>query len=106
MDKSPQSPESVRWTKFKEEYVQVVKDNVFAAFKPTVSKREADMFGWIEWVVIRNMPLTEVDDEITRTGMRYGPITSKLLRKMLFLLQAEVNCQIKKEKLPDRIVIV
>lgn len=37
--------------------------------------------------------------------MRYGPITSKLLRKMLFLLQAEVNCQIK-EKLPDQIVIV
>ena len=91
--------------KYQEEYVQVVKDNVFAAFKPTVSKREADMFGWIEWVVMRNMPLAEVDDEITQTGMRYGPITSKLLRKMLFLLQAEVNCQIK-EKLPDQIVIV
>ena len=87
--------------KYQEEYVQVVKDNVFAAFKPTVSKREADMFGWIEWVVMRNMPLAEVDDEITRTGMRNGPITSKLLRKMLFCFQLKSivksrrNCLIK-----------
>lgn len=49
--------------KYQEEYVQVVKDNVFAAFKPTVSKREADMFGWIEWVVMRNMPFAEVDED-------------------------------------------
>jgi hypothetical protein len=60
------------------------------------------MFSWImEWVAIQSMPLTEVDNEITRKGICYhGAITSKLLRKMIFLLLSEVKTKIK-EQLPN-----
>jgi hypothetical protein len=64
----------------------------------SVRGSEDDVFGLIEWFVIGNMPLAEVDDEITRTELRYGPTTSKpLVQEMLFLLQAKVNCEIKEK---------
>ena len=65
------------------------------------------MFSWImEWVAIQSMPLTEVDNEITRKGICYhGAITSKLLRKTIFLLQSEVKTKIK-EQLPNQLVLV
>ena len=64
------------------------------------------MLHWMEWVVVmRNMPLAEVDNKITCKGVRYGAITSKLLRKTIFLLQSEVKTKIK-EQLPNQLVLV
>ena len=54
---------------------------------------------------MRNMALAEVDNEIIHKGMRYGAITSKLLRKMIFLSQSEVKTKIK-EQLTNQLVLV
>ena len=78
---------------YQAEYHVCLKQNFLSSFTaPSDSKRESDVFYWMEWVVMRNMALAEVDNEITRKGICYhGAITSKLLRKMIFLLQSEVK---------------
>jgi hypothetical protein len=40
------------------------------------SKKENDVDGWIDWVDMRNQPLSEVDDERTRRGSARQPIFS------------------------------
>ncbi|ETP12539.1 hypothetical protein F441_12114, partial [Phytophthora nicotianae CJ01A1] len=39
-----------------------------------------NMYSWIEWVVDRNMPLSEVDDPLTRSMSKLKPICSKTLK--------------------------
>jgi len=46
-----------------------------------VNDAEQDMLCWIEWIVVKSLPLAIVDDPLTRNGMRYKAITTKLLRK-------------------------
>ncbi|EGZ28823.1 hypothetical protein PHYSODRAFT_466615 [Phytophthora sojae] len=46
-----------------------------------VSDKVANVYHWLEWVVDRNMPLSEVDHPLTRSMSRLKPISSKTLRK-------------------------
>ena len=80
--------------KYQEEYGQVVKDNVFAAFKPTVSKREADMFRWIEWVVMRNMPLAVLECVMVPSHPNYYEKCSFCF-KLKSIVKSRRNCLIK-----------
>ena len=71
-----------------------------------VNKTEKEMFRWIEWVVMLNQPLSIVDDPLTRDGMRYKPITSKLLlRRNILALCKEMQTSIK-HRLPDKFSII
>lgn len=63
------------------------------------------MFRWIEWIVVKNLPLSIVDDPLTREGMKYKPVTSKLLRKYILATSKAMIASIA-EKLPNDIAIV
>jgi hypothetical protein len=63
------------------------------------------MFRSIEWLVVKSLPLRIVDDPLTRNGMRYKPVTSKLLRKCI-LATSEAMIALIAEKLPNDLAIV
>ncbi|OWY94874.1 hypothetical protein PHMEG_00035274 [Phytophthora megakarya] len=48
-----------------------------------VSDKIANIYHWMEWVVDRNMPLSEIDHLLTRSMFRLKLISSKTLRKYL-----------------------
>lgn len=54
------------------------------------SLRDSDVFLLIEWVVMRNIPLLEVDDPITRGILNISLVPAKTIRKYIFsLIQIE-----------------
>ncbi|ETM30846.1 hypothetical protein L914_21478 [Phytophthora nicotianae] len=42
-----------------------------------------EIFKWMEWVLVRNMPLSEVDDPMTRALAAIKPVSSKTLVKYM-----------------------
>ncbi|ETN05938.1 hypothetical protein PPTG_13790 [Phytophthora nicotianae INRA-310] len=65
----------------------------FGFVNPTAS----NMYRWIEWVVARNMPLSEVDDPFTRGMSKLQPVCSKTLKRYMTLLVAAVEAKITAE---------
>jgi hypothetical protein len=59
------------------------------------STKERDTYKWIEWVVLRNQSISEVEDPLTREGMKYGAICKKTLRKYILKLIPIVQLNIK-----------
>ncbi|KAG2908868.1 hypothetical protein PC129_g7306 [Phytophthora cactorum] len=55
------------------------------------------MFPWIEWVVARNMPLSEVDDPLTRSMSKLKPVCSKTLKVYLAMVAETVEATISAE---------
>ena len=92
---------------YKAEYQALVPNTnrSIASYVLRVNDKEQDMFHWIEWIVVKSLPLKIVDDPLTREGMRYKATTSKVLRKNI-LATANVMIQSIAEKLPERIAIV
>lgn len=86
-------------------HAKTTKPNSIASFVLRINDTERDMYKWVEWVVMLNQPLSIVDNPLTREGMRYKPVTSKLLRKNILALGKEVRASIKK-KLPNKFSIV
>jgi hypothetical protein len=75
------------------------------AFVHRVNDAERDMYKWIEWVVMKNQPLSMVDCPLTREGMQYKAVTSKSLRKNMLALCQEMKESVK-SKLPDKFALV
>ncbi|OWZ00210.1 hypothetical protein PHMEG_00028652 [Phytophthora megakarya] len=48
-----------------------------------VSEEANDMFQWIQWILVRNMPLHEVEDALTRAMSKLRPVTVKAVMKCL-----------------------
>ncbi|OWZ22928.1 hypothetical protein PHMEG_0002279 [Phytophthora megakarya] len=46
-----------------------------------VLEEEKNMFQWIQWIFVRNMPLHEVEDSLTRPMGKLRPVTVKTVRK-------------------------
>jgi hypothetical protein len=90
---------------YKEIFNEKNSSGAFATFLPTVSKKEKEMFGWIQFIVLGNHSLAVVDNEITRDVVRFEKITSKLLRKTILSLKEEVKRDLRK-MLPDKFVLV
>jgi hypothetical protein len=67
------------------------KNSAITSFVIRVNETEREMYKWIEWVIMKNQPLSIVDDPLTREGMRYRPVTSKLLRQNILLLCKEMQ---------------
>jgi hypothetical protein len=86
-------------------HAKTTKPNSISSFVLRINDTERDMYKWVEWVVMLNQPLSIVDNPLTREGMRYKPVTSKLLRKNILALGKEVQASIKK-KLPNKFSIV
>ncbi|EGZ13885.1 hypothetical protein PHYSODRAFT_335595 [Phytophthora sojae] len=66
-----------------------------------VSDKVANVYHWLEWVVDRNMPLSEVDHPLTRSMSRLKPISSKTLRKYLAATTKAVEKAIASVMPPD-----
>jgi hypothetical protein len=75
------------------------------SFFQKANTRERDINKWIEWVVMRNQPLSEVDNELTREGMKWSPLCAKSLPKYILQLSQEV-CELIAARLPDSIAIL
>jgi hypothetical protein len=45
-----------------------------------VSEATQHRYQWLQWVVERNMPLSEVDDPLTRSMSCWKPVSSKTLK--------------------------
>ncbi|KAF1324370.1 hypothetical protein FI667_g9890, partial [Globisporangium splendens] len=54
----------------------------------------ADVYRWMEWVIERNLPLSEVDDPRTRAIARMSPISSKSLKKYIKHVGVRVGIEI------------
>ncbi|KAG6960877.1 hypothetical protein JG688_00009376 [Phytophthora aleatoria] len=61
-----------------------------------VSEKVASIYHWMEWVVDRNMPLSEVDHPTTCSMSRLKPISSKTLKKYLAATTQAVEKEIAK----------
>ncbi|KAG6946141.1 hypothetical protein JG687_00016885, partial [Phytophthora cactorum] len=61
-----------------------------------VSEKVANIYHWMEWVVDRNMPLSEVDRPSTRSMSRLKTISSKTLKKYLAATTRAVEKEIAK----------
>ncbi|ETK97312.1 hypothetical protein F441_00130 [Phytophthora nicotianae CJ01A1] len=61
-----------------------------------VSDKVANIYHWMEWVVDRNMPLSEVDHPTTHSLSRLKPICSKTLTRYMVETTREVKKEITK----------
>jgi hypothetical protein len=86
-------------------HAKTTRSNSIFSFVLRINDTERDIYKWVEWDVMLNQPLLMVDNPLMREGMQYKPVTSKLLRKNILVLEKEVQAPIKK-KLPDRFPIV
>ena len=92
-------------TDFESLHSNVKKPSSITSFVIRINEAERDMFKWVEWIVMKNQPLSIVDCPLTREAIRYKPITSKLLRKNILAVCKEMQTSIK-HKLPDKFTIM
>ena len=55
------------------------------------SQKDRDIFRIIEWTIMRDQPISEIDDPITRSILSVKLICSKSLRKYIFSLVSTVE---------------
>lgn len=70
-----------------------------------VSEREKEVYKWVEFVVMKNLPVSFVDCPYTRDVTRLRNISSQTLRAIILDLLAVVNETIQAE-LPSKFTIV
>ena len=70
-------------------HAKTTKPNSISSFALRIKDSERDMYMWVEWAVMLNQPLSIVDNPLTQEGMRYKPVTSKLLCKNILALGKE-----------------
>jgi hypothetical protein len=70
-----------------------------------VSNAEKEVFEWIEFIVMKNLPMMFVDCPLTRRMCRAKPISSKTLRRHIMSLAALLKEKIQ-EALPEKFVLV
>jgi hypothetical protein len=81
------------------------KNGAITSFVIQVNETEREMYKWIEWVIMKNQPLSIADDPLTREGMRYRSVKSKLIRQNTMLLCKEMQASIK-QTLPDKFALI
>lgn len=69
------------------------------------SPKDSDIFRLIEWIIMKNQPITEVDNEITRSILNIKPISSKSLRKYILSLVPLVEDELK-SVIPNKFAIM
>ena len=70
-----------------------------------VDSKSSSIYGWIEWIVARNLPFNFCEDEITRKNVNLKPISVETLKKYMELLWMEVELKIK-EILQEKFAII
>jgi len=57
----------------------------------TSNEKELRAYQWIKWLAVRNMPLTEIDDPLTRKLAKIESFTSKTIRKYIIATAKETE---------------
>ena len=70
-----------------------------------VSELEKEMFSWIRFIVMKNLPVSFVDCTYTRDISRLRSISGKSLRRHILSLRDVLKETLRKE-LPSRFVVV
>lgn len=65
-----------------------------------INSREKEVFQLLRWIVMRNMPLAELDNELSRDLFNTKPISSTTMRKYILALTPHVEKEIA-DHLPD-----
>lgn len=60
-----------------------------------VPAKVKNMYSWIELMVMRNLPLTSVDDELFRRASCYDPVSSNSLKKYMELLCRKMEDELR-----------
>ncbi|ETM52679.1 hypothetical protein L914_03746 [Phytophthora nicotianae] len=53
-----------------------------------INQTASNMYQWIEWIVFRSMPLSEIDDPLTRSMSKQKLVCQRLKRYMALLVTA------------------
>ncbi|KAG6958905.1 hypothetical protein JG688_00010319 [Phytophthora aleatoria] len=61
-----------------------------------VSEEASHLFQWIQWIIMRNMPIHEVEDALTRAMSKLRPVTVKAVKKCLEGLAIKVGLKLEK----------
>ena len=69
-----------------------------------VNSREKDVYALLEWITQRNIPLSELDNTITRSMLKTKPLSSKTMRKYILSLLPYVENKIA-SVLPDKFAL-
>ena len=70
-----------------------------------LSDAEKEMAEWINYIVVKNMPISIVDCLLTRNIVKLKPVSSRSVRKHVLNLVNIVREEVK-VRLPDRFVVV
>ncbi|KUF92871.1 Purine-cytosine permease fcyB [Phytophthora nicotianae] len=62
-----------------------------------VSEESSHLFQWIQWVVMRNMPVSEVEDDLTRAMSKLWSVTTKAVKKCMEGIPIRVGRKLEKE---------
>ncbi|KAG6941904.1 hypothetical protein JG687_00019374, partial [Phytophthora cactorum] len=62
-----------------------------------VSDESSHLSQWIQWIIMRNMPIHEVEDALTRVMSKLRPVTVKAVKKYLEGLAIKVGHKLEKE---------
>ncbi|OWY92297.1 hypothetical protein PHMEG_00038761 [Phytophthora megakarya] len=62
-----------------------------------IAEEASDLFQWIQWIIMRNMPIQEVEDELTRAMSKLRPVTVKAVKKCMEGIAIKVGCKLEKE---------
>ncbi|OWY90083.1 hypothetical protein PHMEG_00041951 [Phytophthora megakarya] len=62
-----------------------------------VSETTSSRFQWMRWIVARNLPVSEVDNELTGAMSCYKPISSKTLKKLMECVTIKVGNALENE---------
>lgn len=62
-----------------------------------INKKTQDMYEWIHWIVNRELPFCEIENQITRQKVKMQPFSVKTLMKYMERLTISVEAEIKTE---------
>ncbi len=85
------------------DHQNMMKENINSMF--TVPAKVKNMYSWLELIVMKNIPLTWVDDELIRKASCYDPISSNSLKKYMELLCRKMEEELR-TTLPQKFGII
>ena len=71
------------------DYENIMKDKMHQSF--TYPAKVKSMYCWIELMVMKNLPLSLVDDELFRKAISYNSVSSNSLKKYMDLLCRQIE---------------
>jgi molybdopterin-biosynthesis enzyme MoeA-like protein len=69
-----------------------------AYFAPTVPEKAKNLFNWIEWVVMTDLPLYFVEDPYTRKNVRLTPISERTLIKYINKITDKIDGKLRTDR--------